>query len=119
MDIKVKASTSLENDKDLFWAILKADPKVIAHHFGQELVELSEKKNKEKFHRRLDELISMVMNTVQDDIMILAIIKCWFTKYQIPADPSKLSCFDHFHENYSDLVMQSSGLNRKIDIPIL
>lgn len=114
MDTKVKASTSLENDKDLFWAILSADPTAIAHHYGKELTLLANSKNKTKFHKRCDEVLTLVMNTVIDPMLVVAIVKCWLIKYKLPFEPDKMSSFDQFHERYGSLVIHQ---NR--DIPII
>jgi hypothetical protein len=91
---------SLENDKELMWGILKADPEYLAHHYGKELLELSTRKNKAQFHCRCDELLTLVMNTVPDPVYVLAIIRCWLTQYRLPMAPQKLPSFDRFHQDF-------------------
>ena len=113
MDTKVKASTSSNVDKELMWGILTANPQVIAHHHGQELKRLSERKNKTQFHRRTDELLNTVMNTVADPMFVIAIVKCWLTHYQLPFEPDKLLSFERFHQEFGTFVIRH---NDKIPI---
>jgi hypothetical protein len=106
---------SLENEKELVWGILRADPEYIAHHYARELLELSNRRGRVKFHRRCDELLTMVMNTVQNPVYVLAIMKCWLTNYQLPMDPGKLPSFDRFHDKYGKLLEKVGSKN----IPVL
>ena len=106
---------SLKNEKEWMWGILRADPEYIAHHYAQELLALSTRRGQVKFHRRCDELLTMVMNTVQDPVYVLAIMKCWLTQYRLPVDPAKLPSFDLFHNKYSKLLHEVGSKN----IPVL
>jgi hypothetical protein len=106
---------SLENEKELVWGILRADPEYIAHHYAQELLELSRRRGQRLFHRRCDELLTMVMNTVQNPVYVLAIIKCWLNNYRLPIDPGKLPSFDRFHDKYGKLILKVGFKN----IPVL
>lgn len=106
---------SLENEKELVWGILRADPEYIAHHYAQELLELSKRRGRVRFHRRCDELLTMVMNTVPDPVYVLAIMKCWLTQYRLPMDPGKLPSFDLFHKKYVKLIFKVGSKN----IPVL
>jgi len=106
---------SLENERELVWGILRADPKYIAHHYAQELLSLSTRRGQVRFHRRYDELLTMVMNTVQDPVYVLAIMRCWLTQYRLPVDPGKLASFDLFHEKYGKLIRKVGYKN----IPVL
>lgn len=105
----MKASISLENDKELMWGILTANPKFIAHHYGEELQTLSKRKNKKAFHSRVDEVLLLLMNTVTDPIMVVAVVKCWLTEYQLPVEPASLKSFDRFHEQYGGIVLNYSN----------
>lgn len=95
---------SLENEKELMWSILQADPEYIAHHYAQELLELAARRGKVRFHRRCDELLVMIMNTVQNPLYVAAIVRCWLTHYQLPLDPSKLPSFDRFHNECGKVI---------------
>jgi hypothetical protein len=106
---------SLENEQELIWGILKSDPEYIAHHYAQELMELSRRRGQRLFHRRCDELLTMVMNTVQNPVYVLAIMKCWLTNYRLPMDPAKLPSFDMFHDKYGKLLQEVGSTN----IPLL
>ena len=106
---------SLENEKELMWGILRADPEYIAHHHAQELLALSTRRGRVLFHRRCDELLTMVMNTVQDPVYVLAIMKCWLNQYRLPMDPEKLPSFDRFHKKYVKLILKVGPKN----IPVL
>ena len=98
---------STTDEQELMWAILKFDPKVIAHHYGRELSTLAIKKNKQKFNRRADEVLTLIMNTAPDSLAVIGIVKCWLSYYKLPLDTKKLTSFDRFHKNYSDIVIQN------------
>lgn len=102
------------SEQELTWAILKFDPKVIAHRYGQELSELASKRNKQKFNKRADELLSLIMTLSPNSLSVIGIVKCWLSYYKLPLDPKKLPSFDRFHENYGDTI-----INNHRQIPVL
>jgi hypothetical protein len=106
---------SLDDDKELMWDLLTANPTTIAHIYGQELLALSKKRNQKKFHARADELLTLVMNNVSDPVMVVAVAKCWLSHYRIPLVPREIPSFDRFHTNYSSLVTHANAR----DIPVL
>lgn len=112
---RAKESMSLDDDKELMWGILTANPTIIAHLYGQELLVLSKKRNQKKFHTRADELLTLVMDTISDPVMVVAVAKCWLSQYRIPFDPGKLRSFDRFHHQYGSLVVDANAR----DIPVL
>jgi hypothetical protein len=112
---KAKESMSLDDDKELMWGILTANPVTLAHQYGQELLALSKKRNQRKFHARADELLTLVMNNVADPVMVVAVAKCWLSHYHIPLTPSDLPSFDRFQHNYGSLVTHANAR----DIPVL
>ena len=105
---------SLENEKELMWGLLRSDPEYIAHHYAQELMALSTRRGRIKFHRRCDELLTMIMNTVQDPVYVLAIMRCWLSQYQLPINPEKLPSFDLFHDNYGKLLHKVGTKNNPV-----
>jgi hypothetical protein len=102
------------SEQELMWAILKSDPTIIAHRYGQELTELASKRNKRKFNARANELLSLVMDLMPDSMSVLGIVKCWLSYYKLPLDPKKLPAFDRFHENYNHIIV-----NNPRQIPVL
>ena len=108
---------SLENEKERMWGILRSDPKYIAHYYAQELLTLSKCKKQVKFHHRCNELLDMIMNTIQDPMDVIAIVKCWLSQYQLPMDPAEMPAFDRFHQQFG-VMLTSTHFNTK-DIPVL
>jgi hypothetical protein len=104
-----------EDDKEIIWGILKADPEYLAHHYGKELLELSTRKSRARFHRRCDELLTLIMNTVLDPVYVLAIVRCWLSQYRLPMVPEKLASFDRFHDEFGALL----ATNGPKGIPVL
>jgi hypothetical protein len=89
-------------EQQYFWDVLQADPRRLAHVFGQELKAI---KNKRRFNRRADECLDFIMSTF-DSEGVLRTVKTWLSVYQLPFDPGAMESFDKFHTNYGHLVTQ-------------
>jgi hypothetical protein len=99
---------SLEEDKEITWAILKGDARGIAHLYGPELQALAQRRGKVRFHRRFNELLEFIMQVLPNKIDVCAVIRCWLVTYNLPVDPEKLQNFDLFHENYGHFIAAES-----------
>jgi hypothetical protein len=90
-------------EQQCFWDILQADPRRLAHVFGQELKTI---KNKQRFNRRADECLDFIMSNFDSEGAIRT-VKTWLSVYQLPIDPGALESFDKFHTNYGHIVTQN------------
>ena len=91
-------------EQQLVWDSLTYDPKQAGDKFGAELLSLSGG-SKVKFHKRVDEIIRLIMDHTGNPDDVINIIQCWLQKYRLPICPARLKTFDEFHERYSKYIV--------------
>ena len=91
-------------EQQLVWDSLTYDPKQAGDKFGTELLSLS-CGSKVKFHKRVDEVIRLIMDHTGNPDDVIDIIQCWLQKYRLPICPAKLKTYDEFHERYSKYII--------------
>ena len=89
-------------EQQTLWDVLSADPARLSHTYGLELKSI---KNKDQFHRRVDELLYFIMANFNNEGVIRT-VKTWLSVYKLPLEPAKLQAFDKFHKNYGHLIIQ-------------
>ena len=96
----------MTDDQQLVWDLLSAKYAHLSHIWGQELQELTKKKNKDLFHAQANYRLGATLSwPVEDRARAL---KTWLTAYQLPLDPKLMPHMDQFHATTGDFVIQNS-----------
>jgi len=82
-------------DKQLTWDVLSSNYASISHVWGKELLELSQRKNKQAFHKRANKFMLEILSWPVD--ARCRTVKTWLSHYQLPLDPKRMDAFDDFH----------------------
>ena len=93
-------------DQELMWDLLSNNHARLSHIWGQELLGLSKKQSKKRFHKRADECLSITLSWPVE--ARARAVKTWLSTYKIPLNPSELASCDQFHQTTASFVFNNS-----------
>lgn len=103
----------LFDEQEMLMGMLKNDPRVMSHVWGQEVYYLQHiERDDEKAQRRIDEILQVLCERYSEDPATLSrILRTMVKSYSIDIKPAEVSCFDrvyniisaHVARNHSDI----------------
>lgn len=90
-------------DQQQVWNIISANYPALCHAWAQELVQLSARKSRQRFHRQANHYIACMLNWPIE--ARCRTVKTWLTMYQLPLASDRLASFDEFHRSTGEFIL--------------
>ena len=89
----------LFNEQEMLIGVLKNDPRIMSHVWGQDVYHLQHvKRNDAQAQHRIDEILQVLCDRFsQDPETISRVIRTMLVTYKIDIDTAKVPCFENVH----------------------